>query len=133
MCPSDFRQQSKVRAAQMDRLLRRISIARGNWLTVLIRCAAVSMNGQRVATDNSKAINRAIRRDSSRGGRVRDRKVSRDRTVSSRVANKLVAHKTVAARRAKETVVVSIVTEESGATGGANASFPLKTPRGLRE
>src|ERR1041384_532823 len=119
MCPSDFRQQSKVRAAQMDRLLRRISIARGNWLTVLIRCAAVSMNGQRVATDNSKAINRAISRDSSRainrdsnkGSRVRDRKVSRDRTVSSRVANKLVAHKTVAARRAKETVVVSIVTE----------------------
>src|ERR1041384_5149426 len=110
MCPSDFRQQSKVRAAQMDRLLRRISIARGNWLTVLIRCAAVSMNGQRVATDNSKAINRAISRDSSRAIN-RDRKVSRDRTVSSRVANKLVAHKTVAARRAKETVVVSIVTE----------------------
>src|SRR5689334_18028852 len=107
----------------MDRLPKKISIARGNWPTVLIRCDVVSMNELRVATDSNKAIsraiNRAINKDSSKGNRdnnkaskgrkdsraskertaskVRDRKVSRDRTASNRVANKLVVHKAVAA------------------------------------
>jgi hypothetical protein len=80
------------------------------------------MKEQRVGTDNSRGINRAVNKETNRASsrdskgkkdnkqgqasKVRDRKVSRGRTVSNRVVKKLVVHKTVKARRAKETVVV---------------------------
>src|ERR1044072_1870796 len=100
MSPSDFRRLSRVRAARMDRLRKRISIASGNGRTVLIRCGGISIKEQQVATGNSREINRgnslainnkAINRDNNKGNRanrekkekkvnkVRDRKVSRDR------------------------------------------------------
>src|SRR6185503_11439878 len=113
MYPSVFRQPSKARVGRTVRLLRKISIARGNWLTVSIHCGVVWTNDQHVATDNSKGINRdnskASNRDNNKDSRAasrdRDRRVSGDnkarkaslvskviRVVSSK-GNSLVAHK----------------------------------------
>ena len=123
MSPSVFKQPSKVRVARTVRVLRRISIARVNWQTVLIRCAGGWMKKHHVATDSSKEINQGNSRDSKAASRDRDskvngankvskvRKASQGNKVSKVVSNRdnrLVDHKAVAARRLDETVAASI-------------------------
>src|ERR1700741_3284263 len=141
MFPSDCRRPSKAHAGQMVRLPRRISIARGNWLTVLIRCAGVSMKERLVATDSSRDSKKEVSRGRSKEKTVsRAKKVNRvnkgspdsraHRAGSSRVANRLAAHKMVGSRRVAEIVAASIARDRWVAIGAITANFRQRSASG---
>lgn len=134
--PNVCKQQNRVRVARMGRVRRRTSIARDNWLTTLIRCAAVWMKERRAGMVSNKGkirgrgkvsrgrkVSEANSRVSSKGkerkANSRDERASRGnqdsskalKTVNSKVVSRRVALKTAASHKATETVAGSIVRE----------------------
>src|SRR6185369_201524 len=81
----------------MVRARRRTWIARGNWLTISIRCVVVWMRRPTgaISKGNNKGIskgnNRVNNRDNSRVNKVRkDKRANKDLKVGSRAANSKV-------------------------------------------
>src|SRR5688572_21987302 len=134
------RRRSKARAAQMVRVPKRTSIARGNWLTTSIRCGVVWMrtHGATATVNSSKVISEANRvsrdnrarevRKVNRARRAREvRKVNRARRasrasadnkgnrdlkeVSSKEVNRPAAHKTVASQTVTGSAAASIASD----------------------
>src|ERR1043165_5878790 len=96
------RRRNKARVVRTVRVRKRISIARGNWLTISIRCGVAWMrtrDATATASNNSRAINN---KDNSKGSRANavnkanvDNKANRARIkVNNKAVNSKVVHKT---------------------------------------
>src|SRR5688572_16160174 len=141
------RRRSKARAAQMVRVPKRTSIARGNWLTTSIHCGVVWMktHGATATVNSSKVISEANK--PSRDNRAREvRKVNRARRaskasadnrgnrdlkeVSSKEVNRPAAHKTVASQTVTGSAAGSIASDQWAVIGATTVNFPPRFANG---
>src|SRR5215213_3131934 len=113
----------------MVRVRKRISIARDNWPTTLIHCAARWTKERRDAMVNNKAINKVSSKLSNK-----EKKASRDNPDSKarKVVNRMDANNRVAVRMAvnhkpDENAAVLIVRERWAATGAIIGNCPPRS------